>query len=105
MSRLVESWQNSGWEYKFYDDDAITEFLSTHFPPEILEAFDAITPGAFKADLFRYCVLLIYGGIYADVDVMLEANLDVAIAGDIGFMTAFDEVGLHVHVLSLVLVN
>ena len=48
--------------------------------------------GAFKADLFRYCVLLIRGGVYADMDVLLETNLDDAIANDIGFMTPIDEV-------------
>lgn len=37
MSRLTESWKQSGWEYKFYDDDAISEFLSVHFPPEVKE--------------------------------------------------------------------
>ena len=48
--------------------------------------------GAFKADLFRYCVLLIRGGVYADMDVLLQTNLDEAIANDIGFMTPVDEV-------------
>jgi mannosyltransferase OCH1-like enzyme len=52
------------------------------------------TSGAFKADLFRYCVLLIRGGVYADMDVLLETNLDDAIANDIGFMTPIDEVSL-----------
>ena len=38
MSRLIESWKKSGWEYYFYDDDTAGEFLSTHFPPEVREA-------------------------------------------------------------------
>ena len=88
----MESWKNSGWEYKFYDDAKGIEFLKTHFPPEVLEAFNALIPGAFRADLLRYCVLLIYGGIYVDVDVMLESNLDISIGPDIGFLTAVDEV-------------
>lgn len=93
MSRMVESWKNSGWEYRFYDDNAITKFLSTYFPPEIIQAFDAVIPGAFKADIFRYCVLLIHGGVYADVDVLLESNLDAVIADDIGFMLPHDQPG------------
>eukprot|EP00970_Alexandrium_tamarense_P000594 scaffold69_cov198-Alexandrium_tamarense.AAC.34 len=96
MSRLIESWKKSGWEYYFYDDDTAGEFLSTHFPPEVREAYESITPGAFKADLFRYCVLLIRGGVYADMDVLLETNLDDAIANDIGFMTPIDEPGTDV---------
>ena len=75
MSRLIESWKRSGWEYRFYSDEAAAEYLSLHFPPEVREAYDSIIPGAFKADLFRYCALLIDGGVYADMDVLLETNL------------------------------
>jgi len=96
MSRLIESFKQSGWEYKFYTDDVSRDLLTKHFPPEVLEAYDTLRPGAFKADLFRYCVLLIYGGVYADMDVMLESNLDAAIAPDVGFMVPVDEPGLPV---------
>lgn len=93
MSRLIESWKRSGWEYHFWDDASAAEFLSLHFPPEVREAYDSIIPGAFKADLFRYCVLLIKGGIYADMDVMLESNLDAAVPGDVGFLVPVDAPG------------
>lgn len=63
-----------------------------HFPSEVLEAFDILIPGAFKADLFRYCVLFIYGGVYADVDMLLKTKLDMAIDDDIGFMVPSDSV-------------
>ena len=93
MSRLIESFRQSGWFYEFYDDDRAAQFLSAHFPPQVREAYDAIIPGAFKADLFRYCVLLIRGGLYADMDILLESNLDQAIDGSIGFLTAQDSPG------------
>ena len=93
MSRLIESWKRSGWEYNFYDDDTAAAFLSTHFPPEVREAYDAVLPGAFKADLFRYCVLLIKGGIYADMDVLLESDPDAMVSGDVGFMVPMDSPG------------
>ena len=92
MARLIESWKRSGWEYKFWDDTSAAEFLSLHFPPEVRYAYDSILPGAFKADLFRYCVLLIEGGIYADMDVMLQTNLDAAVPPDVGFMVPVDAV-------------
>ena len=92
MSRLSESFKQSGWEYKFYTDSEAANFLSTHFPAQVREAYDALRPGAFKADLFRYCVLLIYGGVYADADIMLESNLDLAVGPDVGFMVPQDEV-------------
>jgi len=93
MSRLIESFRQSGWEYHFYDDETSAEFLSVHFPPQVREAYDAITPGAFKADLFRYCVLLIRGGLYVDMDILLESNLDRVIPPSVGFVTAQDEPG------------
>ena len=93
FSRLVESFRRSGWEYKFYSDDDALNFLSTHFPVEVRDAYAALRPGAFKADLFRYCVLLIHGGVYADVDILLESNLDHSVAPDVGFMVPMDEVG------------
>jgi hypothetical protein len=91
MSRLTESFRKSGWEYKFYSDEDSVVFLDAHFPPAVREAYDALNPGAFKADLFRYCVLLIYGGVYADVDILLETSLD-SIPRDVGFMVPLDEV-------------
>jgi hypothetical protein len=94
MSRLIESWKRSGWEYHFWDDASAADFLSLHFPPEVREAYESIIPGAFKADLFRYCVLLIMGGIYSDMDVMLESNLDAAVPPDVGFMVPVDAPGI-----------
>lgn len=92
MSRLVESFKQSGWDYRFYTDADAIVFLQTHFPPVVMEAYEALIPGAFKADLFRYCVLLIFGGVYADVDIQLESALDVSIPPDVGFMVPIDEV-------------
>lgn len=97
MSRLIESFKQSGWDYRFYTDDESVNFLSTHFPPEVREAYDTLRPGAFKADLFRYCVLLIHGGVYADMDILLETNLDLAVANDVGFMVPQDEPGTPVN--------
>ena len=45
FSRLVSSWQSSGWEYKFYDDEISVKFLEMHFAPEVREAYESILPG------------------------------------------------------------
>jgi Glycosyl transferase family 90/Glycosyltransferase sugar-binding region containing DXD motif len=95
FSRMVQSFQSSGWEYSFYTDAESYQFLKSHFPPEILEAYQALRPGAFRADLFRYCVLLIHGGVYADIDVMLQSNLDIVIEPDMGFMVPLDQPGIY----------
>ncbi len=54
FSRLVASWQNSGWEYKFYDDEASVAFLNQHFAPEVREAYDSILPGKMLISELAY---------------------------------------------------
>lgn len=69
------------WEYRYNYNATAKEIFSVHTMAEVREAYDTIIPGEFKADLFWYCVLLITGGIYANMYVMLgqrmhpEANL------------------------------
>ena len=92
LSRLANSWKQEGWEYRFYEDIDVRNFLTMNFPNEVVNAYDQLIPGAFKADLFRYCVLFIHGGVYADVDVLLESNLDIILDNDIAFMVPFDSV-------------
>ena len=36
--------------------------------------------------VFRYCVLFIHGGVYADYDVLCETDLDSAINPEVGFI-------------------
>jgi hypothetical protein len=46
-----------------------------------------------QADFFRYLVLFQEGGIYADVDVMLNTNLDTFLTPDLAFFVPLDAVG------------
>lgn len=58
---------NPEFEYIFQDDNQCREFIANHFPDMVLYAFDNLIPGAYKADIWRYCILYIYGGIYVDI--------------------------------------
>jgi mannosyltransferase OCH1-like enzyme len=62
--------QNSKFEHYLYDDNDCREFIKTHFRPEVLHAYDSLVPGAYKADLWRLCVLFIHGGIYLDIKLI-----------------------------------
>jgi mannosyltransferase OCH1-like enzyme len=68
--KSINKWKdlNKEYKYKFYDDDDCRNFIKEHFGNEVSICFDILIPGAFKADLFRYCVLYIKGGVYADID-------------------------------------
>jgi mannosyltransferase OCH1-like enzyme len=48
LARLQNSWMNSGWEYRFYDDNDARDYIDKNFPRQFREAYDALVPGAFK---------------------------------------------------------
>lgn len=50
-----------------FDDNDCREFIKNNFDNDVLNTFDKLKPGAFKADLWRYCVLYINGGVYLDI--------------------------------------
>jgi hypothetical protein len=59
--------QNPEFTYTLFDDSDCREFIVKYFDSSVVDAFDKLVPGAFKADLWRYCVLYIHGGIYLDI--------------------------------------
>jgi mannosyltransferase OCH1-like enzyme len=93
LVRLQNSWKNSGWDYRFYNDVSAKQYILKNFPPRFVDAFDALIPGAYKADLFRYLVLMKEGGVYADVDIMLDTTLDTFITPSMSFFAPRDVVG------------
>jgi mannosyltransferase OCH1-like enzyme len=69
MSKTVNSIINDNPAFKYYlfDDDDCRNFIRDNYSSEVLNAFDSLIPGAYKADLWRYCVLYKEGGIYLDI--------------------------------------
>jgi mannosyltransferase OCH1-like enzyme len=59
--------ENPEFEFFLFDDNDCRIFIQNNFPIEILDTFDKLIPGAFKIDLWRLCVLYIFGGIYIDI--------------------------------------
>jgi hypothetical protein len=66
--------QNPEFTHYLYDDKMCRDFIEEHFDKSILYTFDKLNPGAYKADLFRYCVLYINGGIYLDIKYRCVKN-------------------------------
>ena len=58
---------NPAFKYHLYDDNDCRKFIQENYPDDVLNAFDNLIPGAYKADLWRYCILYKYGGIYLDI--------------------------------------
>jgi mannosyltransferase OCH1-like enzyme len=58
---------NPNFHHYLYNDEKCREFIKHNFSEDVLKTYDAIIPAAIKIDLWRYCVLYKYGGIYLDV--------------------------------------
>jgi mannosyltransferase OCH1-like enzyme len=58
---------NPEFKHHLYDDQECRQFIAKECPPCILNAYDRILPGAYKADLWRLCMLYKRGGIYLDI--------------------------------------
>ncbi len=76
MKETVEELKLSNPEFKYYlyDDAMCRDFIKEHFSKDVLYAFNKLKPGAYKADLFRYCILYINGGIYLDIKYKCVKN-------------------------------
>jgi len=74
----TNSWKVDGFNYAFYSDDQCSDFMRLYFP-EIFPIYDKLQLPVMKADLWRYCVVYKYGGIYADSDTILKADPNIFI--------------------------
>ena len=69
MVECVEKLKRSNPEFNYYlyDDNERRSFIKDYFNNDVLNAYDNLIPGAYRADLWRYCILYINGGIYLDI--------------------------------------
>jgi mannosyltransferase OCH1-like enzyme len=58
---------NPAFTYYLFDDKDCHDFIKKNFDNNVVAAFEKLIPGAYKADLWRYCVLYKLGGIYLDI--------------------------------------
>lgn len=72
LERNIESFKSTypEAEYRLYGNKELIDFLAENFPEPVLQAYKALTPYAFKADLARYCLLFTYGGLYSDLSYL-----------------------------------
>jgi hypothetical protein len=67
-------YKNPEFKHHLYDDNDCRDFIKNNFDKDVLDAFDNLIPGAYKADLWRYCILYKKGGIYLDIKFQCENN-------------------------------
>ena len=78
LTNAQNSWKkHKDYKYHFYDDDACDKFMKEEFP-DIYHIYNNFTRHVMKADMWRYCIIYKYGGIYADSDTVCKVpNLDL----------------------------
>jgi len=76
MRKTVEcnKFNNPDITFFLYDDTDCRDFIKSNFDQSVLDAYDTLKPGAYKADLWRYCVLYQYGGAYLDIKFKCKAD-------------------------------
>ena len=65
---------NPDYEYLFFDDGRVEEFIAQEFPQyrAVFESFEAPIQ---RYDFFRYLAVYHFGGFYLDLDVLLGSGL------------------------------
>ena len=63
---------NPEYKYIYFTDLESRHFLRDNFSEEINHSYDLLVPGAYKADLIRYCFLYQIGGCYFDCKQILR---------------------------------
>ena len=90
MKKYIDTWKNknSDYEYFFYNKEDRINFLKENFDENVVDTYNKLKPGAFKCDLWRYCILYIHGGYYADIDTICLENLNKL--PNVGFICPLD---------------
>lgn len=85
-------------KFVIFDDKDIIRFLKKNYPKRVLETFCSLRKGAHKADLFRYCYLYKYGGVYIDIKTVLMKNIeDIFNKEDIQLYTVISQSNYSIH--------
>jgi mannosyltransferase OCH1-like enzyme len=75
-----ESWKKyTDFEYHFYNNDDCLEFIQKNFHKSVVKAYLKCPLDVMRADLWRYCVIYYYGGIYSDMDTTINIDPNVFI--------------------------
>jgi len=58
---------NPEFDHYLYSNEDCLKFIQDNFDKPVVDAFNGLKPGAYKSDLWRYCILYKLGGVYIDV--------------------------------------
>ncbi|KAF0976719.1 hypothetical protein FDP41_004014 [Naegleria fowleri] len=101
MKKAMNSFKilNPNYTHKYFGDDAALNILIEHFGNDSDEvfAFRNLIPGAFKIDFWRYAMLWLFGGFYADADMLLMEPFEKWISPNASFVIPLEKIGFGFH--------
>jgi len=68
---------NPEYTYIYYNNIHSRKFLKDNYNEKINYVYDLLVPGAYKADLLRYCFLYNHGGCYFDCKQILRIPIRI----------------------------
>lgn len=77
VNSIKETCKQYGWKYNLYDETRRSDIIRSNFDDTIWKAYSLIRPeyGPCRADLFRYCLMYLYGGVYIDIKSELNPKI------------------------------
>lgn len=92
LKSAVDTWinLNPDYEHRYFSDRDRRQFIQQHFDAKVLQAYDKLIPGSYRADLWRYCVIYENGGVYVDIKLgalvplskILTENANMVVVND-----------------------
>ncbi len=86
---------NEDYDYQFFTAAERLQFLVDHFGAESehVRAYQTVTNGAIRADIFRLCILYVRGGVYLDCKSATVHPLRAFLPHDTGFAMFIESEG------------
>jgi mannosyltransferase OCH1-like enzyme len=85
---------NPNWNYVLLDDTDNENIVKEHFPM-LLETYVSFPYPIQRADMIRYIVLYVYGGIYLDLDYICNKSFDdLVLTNEVGLTQSGNTPGI-----------
>jgi mannosyltransferase OCH1-like enzyme len=68
--QYIKSWidKNPEYQWLFMDDVRCDQFIKDNFNQQFYDMYRSLPFGVMRADVWRVCVVYVYGGVYVDTD-------------------------------------
>ena len=82
LLEFAKTWKENHptWEYRFWDKEAIEDFLKNSFP-DFIPIYQAYPYSVQRWDAIRYLILYKIGGLYVDFDYECVESIDSLLVG------------------------